>query len=124
MTVIKLKNPSDYELQKLLDEADDSTNWMIRERIPYVDEPEFNEKIFEDNNEAREYIQVTEFSGQVAAKIVYMEVSGESFDQDIFEDPSFERTLLNISKETEQMIKDDKPVEQDLDEYLQSKIQD
>jgi hypothetical protein len=122
MTVIKLKNPSDYELQKLLEESDDSTNWMIRERIPYVDEPEFNDKVFEDNSEAREYIYITEFSGQVAATIVYMEVSGESFNEDIFEDSSFERTLLNVSKETRQIVEENKPSDMDIDEYIQSII--
>ena len=119
MAVIEVKNPSDYELEKLLDEADESTNWMIRERIPYVDEPEFNEKVFEDNSEAREYIRITEFSGQVAASIVYMEVSGESFSEDIFEDPAFERTLLNVSKETREVIEENKPSDMDIDEYLQ-----
>lgn len=122
MAVIELRNPSDYELEKLLSEADESTNWMIRERIPYVDEPEFNEKIFEDNSEAREYIHITEFSGQVVATIVYMEVSGESFSEDIFEDPAFERTLLNVSKETRQVVEENKPSDMDIDEYLQSLI--
>lgn len=124
MTVIGVRNPSDYELETLLEKADESTNWMIRERIPYVEEPEFNEKVFEDNREARRYIHNTEFSGEVAAEIVYLEVSGESFDEDVLEDPAFERTLINISKETEQMIEEDKSDEQDLDDYIQSKIQD
>ena len=50
MSVIEVKTPSDYELDLLLEEeADESSEWLIRERIPYVEEPEFNDHVTNNN---------------------------------------------------------------------------
>lgn len=124
MAVLEIKSPSEYELERLMDEVDESASWMFRERVPYVDDPEFKEHVFEDNVEAKQFIFDVTFNPQVASRIVYVEVSGESFDEDMFEDLSSEGTLLNVSKKTEQVLLEEKPADMDLDAYLQSLVSD
>ena len=121
MPVVEVRNPSDYELNKLMEEADESSEWMIRERIPYVEDPEFNDRVFSDYDAACRFIMGTSFEPQVAASIVYVEVSG--VEDDVLYDPAFERTLLNVSEETEQLIMDEKPDGIDLDEFLQDMVE-
>ena len=123
MTVIEVKNPSEYELDVLLEEASEDSDWLIRERIPYVGEPEFNEHVVDNVWEASRIIRAIG-SPRVASEVVYVEVGDELLEDNLLFDAEGERAVLNVSEETRRAIEEEKPDDMEFDEFLRNRFED
>ena len=54
---------------------------------------------------------------------MYVEVSGESFSDDLLVDKEEERELLNVSLKTKELIENERPSDMSLDSFLQDLVE-
>jgi len=117
---LKLKAPSDEELHTLLNNAEKVDSWMIRERVPSTDGPEFIEHDTEAREEAFDTIHGIRFSDAVASEVVVVQVEGQQVGE-IFEqkdeDPA--RANLKIDPATKEQLDECKRDGETWDECLQ-----
>jgi len=104
---LTIKTPSDEELHTLLNNADQIGSWMIRERVPYSDGPEFTDHEIDTRTEAFDLIHQTRFSEAVASDIVVIRVEGDVVEE-MFEGDDDTQPRVNLKMGSNTKVELDK----------------